>query len=276
MNKHKIIHVAFVFFVLIIFCSNVSAKRYYSSNMRQFTQPDTVIPNAYNPQALNRYAYAYNNPLKYIDPSGHEPVTSEYGTVDSVSTKMSQIRQSLGDSATDADLYRAMANYYSTSVELDNGQVDALYRVEGVSRYVYTEGKGSLDMKHVFGAAADAAEQGSLKTFARGYGLEGSQLFGIGASSGKVPGSGNQQYSGFTIEDIPSNYVGIKMQRNSDGGSALDAENSFDNLMSSYGASDPSSDPKHSSYGKTEFNTFSKRSYKIPWILPSEAPNWWK
>ena len=26
-----------------------------------------------NPQALNRYSYVYNNPLKCIDPSGHDP-----------------------------------------------------------------------------------------------------------------------------------------------------------------------------------------------------------
>ena len=39
--------------------------------MRRFTQPDTLIPNAYNPQELNRYSYVNNNPLRYTDPSGH-------------------------------------------------------------------------------------------------------------------------------------------------------------------------------------------------------------
>jgi hypothetical protein len=32
---------------------------------------DSVVPGAGNPQAFNRYAYTLNNPLKYIDPSGH-------------------------------------------------------------------------------------------------------------------------------------------------------------------------------------------------------------
>jgi hypothetical protein len=34
---------------------------------------DSIVPSAGNPQALNRYAYVFNNPLKYVDPSGHEP-----------------------------------------------------------------------------------------------------------------------------------------------------------------------------------------------------------
>jgi hypothetical protein len=37
----------------------------------RFIQPDTIVPQPGNPQALNRYAYVLNNPLKYTDPSGH-------------------------------------------------------------------------------------------------------------------------------------------------------------------------------------------------------------
>ncbi len=46
-------------------------SRYYSPEFRRFTQPDMMIQNAYDPQSLNRYGYARNNPLKYIDPNGH-------------------------------------------------------------------------------------------------------------------------------------------------------------------------------------------------------------
>ncbi len=34
-------------------------------------QADTIIPEPGNPQALNRYSYVLNNPLKYTDPTGH-------------------------------------------------------------------------------------------------------------------------------------------------------------------------------------------------------------
>ncbi|MBU1917620.1 hypothetical protein KKF63_05825, partial [bacterium] len=46
--------------------------RYYNPKLARFIQADTVVPNPTNLQDYNRYSYAANNPLKYIDPSGHE------------------------------------------------------------------------------------------------------------------------------------------------------------------------------------------------------------
>ena len=46
--------------------------RYYDPVPGRFIQPDTLLPDMYNPQALNRYSYALNNPYKYTDPTGHE------------------------------------------------------------------------------------------------------------------------------------------------------------------------------------------------------------
>jgi hypothetical protein len=31
-----------------------------------------------NPQSFNRYAYTLNNPLKYVDPSGYQPIIQPY------------------------------------------------------------------------------------------------------------------------------------------------------------------------------------------------------
>lgn len=43
------------------------------SYITQFSQPDTIVPDPYNPQDWNRYSYARNNPVRYNDPSGHRP-----------------------------------------------------------------------------------------------------------------------------------------------------------------------------------------------------------
>ncbi len=44
--------------------------RYYDPVVARFIQPDPIIPNSYDPQALNLYSYVLNNPLSYRDPSG--------------------------------------------------------------------------------------------------------------------------------------------------------------------------------------------------------------
>jgi len=44
--------------------------RLYDPVIGRFMTPDSIVPNPYDPQSLNRYAYARNNPLYYTDPSG--------------------------------------------------------------------------------------------------------------------------------------------------------------------------------------------------------------
>ncbi|WP_320447927.1 RHS repeat-associated core domain-containing protein [Candidatus Roseilinea sp. NK_OTU-006] len=54
--------------------------RYYSPLIGRFISADSIVPEAGNPQALNRYMFVYGNPLKYTDPSGHDPCTGIPGT----------------------------------------------------------------------------------------------------------------------------------------------------------------------------------------------------
>jgi RHS repeat-associated protein len=45
---------------------------WYDSYLNHFTQPDSIVPDPYNPQDWNRYSYVRNNPIRYNDPSGHK------------------------------------------------------------------------------------------------------------------------------------------------------------------------------------------------------------
>ncbi len=45
--------------------------RYYDPELGRFIQPDTIVPYPDDPQSFNRYSYCRNNPITYIDPTGH-------------------------------------------------------------------------------------------------------------------------------------------------------------------------------------------------------------
>ncbi len=54
--------------------------RYYDAGLGKFTSADNVSPQSANPQAFNRYTYVINNPLRYVDLTGHKlEIDSEGG-----------------------------------------------------------------------------------------------------------------------------------------------------------------------------------------------------
>jgi len=57
-------------------------SRAYDAAIGRFLQPDTVVPSPTNPQALNRYSYVLNAPLRHFDPTGHmydDPSDGSFG-----------------------------------------------------------------------------------------------------------------------------------------------------------------------------------------------------
>ncbi|MBI4317574.1 MAG: RHS repeat-associated core domain-containing protein [Chloroflexi bacterium] len=54
--------------------------RWYDGAVGRFLSPDTIVPDAKNPQALNRYSYVYNSPLRYTDPNGHCAYADDFGS----------------------------------------------------------------------------------------------------------------------------------------------------------------------------------------------------
>lgn len=49
-------------------------SRYYEPGLGRFISTDTIVPDPSNPQALNKFSYAVNNPLNRTDPTGHDPI----------------------------------------------------------------------------------------------------------------------------------------------------------------------------------------------------------
>ena len=67
-------------------CQDYFGGRYYRANLGRFTSIDPVLDVGaaiVDPQRWNRYAYVSNNPLRYTDPDGRDPllVTGAIGAV---------------------------------------------------------------------------------------------------------------------------------------------------------------------------------------------------
>ncbi len=99
-----------------------SGARYYSSGLGRFLTPDPLGGDIYNPQSLNRYAYAWNNPATLTDPTGmYVCADAKENTGGCNSAADRSLAQSLANDlkSKDADVVRAAEAYGKANV--DNG-----------------------------------------------------------------------------------------------------------------------------------------------------------
>jgi hypothetical protein len=62
-----------IFFISICAASDSGGMENYDAAIGRFISADSIVPDLFDPQSLNRYSYCLNNPLKFVDPSGHGP-----------------------------------------------------------------------------------------------------------------------------------------------------------------------------------------------------------
>jgi hypothetical protein len=127
--------------------------RFYDPVIARFVSPDTIIQKLYDPVTLDRYSYVSNNPLNYIDPSGHAKyrafftnigVGDVYGVTQMEGTVFSEQRNSQGyyDAADFSGIFHGpevsltpLGTSYQM-VELEDSYTKAdVSRVEGPASY---------------------------------------------------------------------------------------------------------------------------------------------
>lgn len=191
----------------------------------RFIQADQNIPNIYNPQDLNRYAYARNNPYKYIDPTGEEPTLSQLGSVESVVNFIQNIEQG-NPNLSPRDVLSATAAQFKSPSNINSVQARGDFKLN--TRFIYTKNKGFIDLGHFFRNAKNPSYGVAI---GGGIALELTQFSGIT----KPLGFGNQLSSGLSYEDLPSNVLGVQFGRNLVSDTPLSQQ--FSNFVNNIGGS---------------------------------------
>jgi RHS repeat-associated protein len=174
--------------------------RHLASTLGRFMTPDPYMPSAdvKDPQSWNRYTYARNNPLRYIDPDGldYSDLSQEQrrvfqGYADEYCKQNKEFcEQNKGDQLSEK-IYGTlsesqMATFESVTFALEHTQLvdangnsmgNALQQVAGVTRIAGEVPGASGDQQ--FRVYADL-KLGAIETFAKAQGFE--------ASSNKVLG----------------------------------------------------------------------------------------
>ncbi len=133
-----------------------------------------MVPGAGNPQALNRYAYAVGNPVRYNDPSGH--LTED------------QIKAYFG-----VETWEEVLSFFETGGELEGrwGWLETLRRAKLGDEILFFEVSDGLLNSIVFqGILADLEKQ--LYIQAEGVAVSGIKAGGLGDAYGIVQVYGDE------------------------------------------------------------------------------------
>jgi hypothetical protein len=162
-----------------------------------------------DPQKLNAYSYARNNPINYVDRDGKEPIKALVGTIDTFVGVMNNSTNKVGQySGSDAKNYLVGAGGTTWSWNQLRPLPNETYYNNKEGRYVYTESGGWIDMSHFIfyaGKALGYKDRGSDNPVERalqaGYWQEFTDKYA-------------SPHSAYSYEDLPSDWYGADFATN--------------------------------------------------------------
>jgi RHS repeat-associated protein len=149
--------------------------RFYSPKLGRFLSPDTIVPGAANPQAYNRYSYVLGNPLKYTDPSGHEPKYGCYDSTNNVCTNANGTSLSPGNGIKKPKKDKNDPQDMQTSEQVEN----IIKFWEEYREYPYTDAGGTctIGWGHVLPNDGNGCSGWPNKTYGNGITTQTAQMF---------------------------------------------------------------------------------------------------
>jgi len=163
--------------------------RYYDAQLGRFITADPTIQHPFDPQDFNRYAYARNNPINFIDPSGYGWLSSLIGAI--VGAIVTVLTGGLG-----APLAGALGGMVGGALSggLNGGWSGALVGAGlgfvggAIGGFAASSGWELATYGFLIGGAAFSYATG---------GLDGLASFGVGLAGGYI---GNQLGQGFATQ----------------------------------------------------------------------------
>jgi len=192
-------------------------SRRYDPELGRFIQPDSIVPDPSNSQAYDRYAYTFNNPVRYNDPTGHWPAWASYavGAFTQVldDNTLGVFYAALGDPKDVADPAFQEGRNLGRAISTTQAMVEVtigVIMIEAAAASIPPTAGGGLACAAVSGGTC-AVPAGLVITGEVAVGLEGILLAGhggammakIGSGDGGRPGSNsdqNKQFNGAVRE----------------------------------------------------------------------------
>jgi RHS repeat-associated protein len=151
--------------------------RFYDPALGRFVQADTIIPNQGDPIAFDRFSYARNSPVRFVDPNGHSYCDSN----NSLSEDCEGITELLPGASCRADIncYDAYLAYYWLVIQLGRKPSDweVLYMTVGAEYWAYSSanpevvvaGQEALSRNYYQACGRDGCQGSELYDFLSGY-----------------------------------------------------------------------------------------------------------
>lgn len=154
--------------VVIMICTAVTGRahaRYYDAAQGRFISPDSTVPNAVDPQSLNRYAYVRNNPVNLADPTGNSWLSHESGAHWNVNRV---IHHNLGINSVDAGFFAGYGGEVKIYFSDTDAKVGGGVGVGAGAEVDVNTGDGDIFVGH--GAAATVGYDPYYGSYASAWG----------------------------------------------------------------------------------------------------------
>jgi RHS repeat-associated protein len=173
--------------------------RYYSSNMGRFLSPDPsglTYASATNPQSLNLYSYALNNPLTNIDPTGMYCFYGGAGDTpenDSDPTDFDFSATSASECGSGGQYIDNPSTTVTVSTGGDNGNTLSTFPSSTSANFQFIPGRGCSAALHTAGANSSAINnyynryQTPINNAANAKGMDPRYLAAIGVRESGLP-----------------------------------------------------------------------------------------